>query len=226
MGTKRDRKRVSGFNIRNRRTRKVNGKSHRKETSQWDKNVSKLMLFVLCTALISAVLIRFTQSGGGTQTVTGAVSVPNTCTFVTTNAAVNFGTINAGAHTVGTSGAYNVITVVNTGGNPTNILVSGSNWNFNANQFLVTNTIWTSSNSLISAYAGANSAWNPIGTVSGTSVVSANVEIQLTGTSVDTLQTVSNTLSNTIWFGVNVPALQIGSGSGSYTQTVNIISNC
>jgi hypothetical protein len=83
------------------------------------------------------------------------------------------------------------------------VYIDGSNWNYVTNSFLVTNTVWN--------------------LAPGTAYISAN---QLQGSSTDTKVPLGGSNSQNIYFGIGVPSGQIGSGSGSYSQTVNIISVC
>ena len=103
--------------------------------------------------------------------------------------------------------------VTDTGASISNILVSGSNWNFGLGTS-VTNTIWASTSS--------NALWNPVASSSKTGTV--NIEVMLTGVATDTLLETSNGVAtNTIWWGLSVPALTPG---GTFAQTINIISSC
>lgn len=157
-------------------------------------------------------LLRSVFGAGGTDTVTGTLTVNHYCSFTTNvdSTGVNFGGaagLNPGTNTIGTS---NAIAVTDTGNLASNILVSGSNWNSGSQNFHVTNTIWS---------ATSNSAFNP-GSVIGS--LETN-EIYLTGTSTDTQIPVNTVSANYIYLGVSVPA---GQAPGTYSQTINVISSC
>ncbi|MDE1871664.1 MAG: hypothetical protein KGI06_05505 [Candidatus Micrarchaeota archaeon] len=187
--------------------------------ARWGQNSSIIGLVAVIASLVTALLASFAIGSGGTVTATGYINVRNSCNFAISNTIVYFGTLDPGTNTIGTGASgVNVITITNTGGNPSNVEISGSNWNYNSNSFSVSNTAWSG--------IAANSLWSPSASSSKTGT--ANVEVQLSGSTVDTLLETQNSLtqSNSIWLGAAVPAAQIGSGASTYTQTINVISTC
>ena len=172
-----------------------------------------LLVFALVGVLTLAVGMYRVFAAGGTDAVTGTLTVNHYCVF-TTNTDVSGITfagaagLNPGTNTIGT---VNTIAVTDTGNLASNILTSGSNWNYNANTFNVQNTIWS---------PGANTLFSP-GTVASNSAV--DNEVYLTGTTSDTHIPVNTVGANSIWYGVAVPA---GQAPGTYTQTINVISSC
>ena len=141
----------------------------------------------------SAMLV---MAGGNSSPVTASVTINNYCAFTVGNTAINFGALNPGSNTIYSS---NVITVTDSGNLGSNILTSGNSWTFASNTFGVTNTVWSSANVLYG---------------SGTA---------LTGTSADTAIVVTTSATNSIYFGLGVPA---GQAPGTYSQTIEIISSC
>ncbi len=118
----------------------------------------------------------------------------STCTILLNSQAINFGTLIPTA----SYAATNQIQITNSGNTNANILVSGTGWSsVTSNAFGVTNTIWSTS-------SGG----------SGT---------DLTGSLVDTLVVDTASGSNSLYFGVNVPATQ---NSDTYSQTITIENNC
>lgn len=184
-----------------------------------------LAMAAILLAAIIAPRIHFAHAGGGTVTVNGWVTVGTTCTFTTSNAAINFGTITVGTNSIGTTGntlnnyaVMNVITVTNTGTSAigSNVMLSASNWNYNANTFSVSNTIWSG--------LSGNNLWGPVNTVGVTAKSqTSNVEYAMAGVSIDTMNTVAASGTATFWYGVNVPSTLT---SGAYAQTINVISSC
>ena len=136
-------------------------------------------------------------AGGGTDAVTASVTINNYCSFTVSNSAINFGSMNPGANTVTTA---NAITVTDTGNIGSNILTSGTTWTFGSNTFGVQNTVWSPSST--TAYASAN---------------------VLTGSAVNTNIIVTTTATNTIYYGLGIPA---GQAPGTYSQTIDVISTC
>ena len=156
-------------------------------------------LFVLFTASILVWLAgnAFASGGGNTNAISATVTVNNYCAFVTSNTAINFGSMNPGTTTATTA---NGITVTDTGNIGSNILTSGNSWVYNSNSFGVQNTVWSASSS--TAYASAT---------------------PLTITSTDTGIIVTTTATNTIYYGLGIPA---GQAPGTYSQTIDVISSC
>ena len=135
---------------------------------------------------------------GGTDAVTASVTINNYCTFTVSNTAINFGSMNPGTTTATT--ANGVVTVTDTGNVGSNILTSGTTWTFGSNTFGVQNTVWSPSST--TAYASAN---------------------VLTGSAVNTNIIVTTTATNTIYYGLGIPA---GQAPGTYSQTIDVISTC
>jgi hypothetical protein len=170
---------------------------------------------VFALAISFSIFIYFelqgiAYGGGGTDAIAGTLLINHYCVFSTNvdTGGIAFGGstgFNPGTNTIGT---VNSIGVTNSGNLASNILTSGSNWNYLSNSFYVTNTVWSGT---------ANSVWSPVIILGG-----AN-EIRLTGASVDTRVTVNSISPNSIWLGVSIPA---GQAPGIYTQTINVISNC
>jgi hypothetical protein len=180
-------------------------------THQIEKHI--LFVFALAAVLtlgIGALHIAYTYAAGGTDAVTGTLVVNHYCSFTTNvdGSGITFAGaagLNPASNTIGT---VNTVAVTDTGNLGSNILVSGSNWNFASNSFNVANTIVS---------AAANALFTP------SSAPGESNEIRLSGTSVDTLVNVNTLAANSVWFGVGVPAGQV---PGTYTQTINVISSC
>ena len=161
-------------------------------------NRNIITLFALSILSILAFLIgNVFASGGNTNAISATVTVNNYCAFVTSNTAINFGSMNPGTTTATTA---NGITVTDTGNIGSNILTSGNSWVYNSNSFGVQNTVWSGSSS--TAYASAT---------------------PLTITSTDTGIVVTTTAPNTIYYGLGIPA---GQAPGTYSQTIDVISSC
>ena len=212
-------------------------KQERPKVQKWNGKISKIGLVAILATLITALLsmqalvtLQTKHSEGmltsTTATVNAVVIVFDTCSFSTSNTAINFNTIIPGTNTIGTgygntiAAITNTIAVTNGGYNPSNVYLSGSNWNyFGTNTFLVTNTVWSG--------LSANQAWNPVANaISGGGnkyTFQSNTEVQLSAVQQDTLNSISNGGSASFWFGVNVPSGQLG---GTYSQTINVISTC
>lgn len=159
--------------------------------------INKKSLVILSFAILfSSLGVKYYYAVGNTAQVTGTVLVNTACVFSTNSAAINFGALNPGTNTVGTP---NTILVTNIGNTNSNILVSGSNWNNGGQNFNVANTVYNS--------------------VTTTTFPS----IRLSGSSTDTLIPVNTVSGNTIFFGLGIPAAQ---ASGTYSQTINVISSC
>ncbi|MGI0100572.1 MAG: hypothetical protein ACREBH_02535 [Candidatus Micrarchaeaceae archaeon] len=184
-------------------------RKHRKELTLVFASMAVFLVLMYAGVLSTYVVFG---AGGGTDAVTGKLTVNHYCSF-TTNvdaAGITFGGLgglNPGTNTIGTT---NVITVTDTGNLASNILVSGSNWNYNSNSFDVENTVWS---------ATTNTAFSPSSVIGS---LETN-EIYLTVISTDTNIPVNTLSSNSIFFGVAVPA---GQSPGTYTQTINVISSC
>lgn len=182
---------------------------------KWNEAYSRLVAFAMAiTAVLGVLSLPFAAGGGGTVEVGANVIVGATCSFTVSNTQLLLGGTGGISEGQNTAGTVNVITVTNTGYNPSNILVYGSNPTFGTNSFYVENTIYS---------YGANSVFSPgtTPTLAGT----GNVETRLTGSQVDSLIVVPGTGSstNSIWFGQAVPTGTVG---GTYAWTIDIVSSC
>ena len=161
-------------------------------------NKKSVLVPIIIAGVFFGSIAGLLFAGGGTDAVTASVTINNYCTFTVSNTAINFGSMNPGTTTATT--ANGVVTVTDTGNIGSNILTSGTSWAFNSNTFGVTNTVWSPSSSTV--YASAN---------------------LLTGSSFDTKIVVTTTATNTIYYGLGIPA---GQAPGTYSQTIDVISTC
>ncbi|MGC8649180.1 MAG: hypothetical protein ACP5UN_03110, partial [Candidatus Micrarchaeia archaeon] len=122
-----------------------------------------------------------------------------TCTISLSNTLINFGSLNPSS----SIGTINAITDSNSGSVNANMLVYGGNWivaSTGANGFGVSNTTYASTYNV--AYATAN---------------------KLSPTATDTSIVVPASGSNTIYFGLRIPAAV---SPAVYTQTITIENSC
>lgn len=176
--------------------------------ANWNNMTSKLAVLIILLYGTATVLTSMITMAA--TTVTATVVVQNTCNLAPSNTAVAFSITTPGTNTIGT---VNAITIIDTGANPSNILLSGSSWSDGGSHtFGVSNTIYSG--------IAANDLWTPGTTPSAT----ANVEVMFSNTPLDTLLETSNGVAaNTVWLGLSIPASQYGA---TYTQTITISSNC
>ncbi len=129
-----------------------------------------------------------------------------TCVPVVSNTLVNFGSVRAGYF----AAVANAVTVNDIGSTAAAYIylysiygtdLSG-NWVYLSNSFTVSNTLWTPTD-LVNTNEPSNTLTNTIST--------------------NTLLYVSPTISNTIYFGVNIPA---GQHTGSYEQGITVSLSC
>lgn len=160
-------------------------------------NKRSILVPIVITGVFFGSIIGILFAGGNTDAVTASVTINNYCSFTVSNTAINFGSMNPGANTITTA---NDITVTDTGNIGSNILTSGNSWTFGSNSFGVQNTVWSASSS--TTYGAAT---------------------PLTGSSVDTHIVVANSASNSIYYGLGIPA---GQAPGTYSQTIDVISSC
>ncbi|MGA3020332.1 MAG: hypothetical protein ABSD68_00045 [Candidatus Micrarchaeales archaeon] len=163
-------------------------------------------ILVVITALFAVIALftvtEFLYGAGNSITPTGTVTVvsPSSCTFSESTETLAFGSIAQG-FSISTTSA---LTVTNSGNMNSNILVYGGNWvgqrDATAN-FMVGNTVWSP--------------------ISGIAWASAN---QLTySPSVDTQIAVTAGGTNTIYFGLAIPAY---TPPQSYNQIITVSSSC
>ena len=138
-----------------------------------------------------------------TSNVTANVAVESVCYISLSTNAISFGSLYPTAQH-----ADNVIVTDSDpyGNVAANVLVSGGNWISGLNNFGVSNTTWsaTSSNTFLIT--------NPLSIVPS-----------LTGITIAVPTLASNTPSNSIYFGLNVPG---AIPAGTYTQTIVIENSC
>jgi hypothetical protein len=133
---------------------------------------------------------------GPSPALTNSLSVnPSQCTISLSANALSFATLPPGT----SAWTNSLVTDTNSGSIPATLWVSGTNWAYGANTFLVGNT-----------------EWNPtsLGAFGGNA---------LTGTAANTLIIVPSGGSNTIYFGVKVPA---ATPQGTYTQNIIVLNVC
>ncbi len=135
-----------------------------------------------------------------TNSIGANVAVPNTCIPLASNTAIIWG----GTTSIG-AGSYaptsNAVTVTNFGNYASNIFVFGNDLTYLANVIAVSNVLWNPT-------SGANI---------GNALTSA-----VTGTDTK-IVTAANDGTNTIYFGVNVPASAL---PGPYTGNINVMLSC
>jgi hypothetical protein len=120
------------------------------------------------------------------------------CTFTINSISITFpGNISPGGNT-GTES--NTILISNTGSASSNVLISGTSWSDGTSTFGVTNTVWSTTSS--TPYS------------SGTPI---------TSTATDTNIQIAGGTSNTISFGLGIPA---GQSPGTYAQTITLTNTC
>ena len=122
-------------------------------------------------------------------------STQNTCTISLSTSAINFANVGPGNNIAAT----NAVTDDNTGNSNAYMYIYGGNW-IGPAQFGVSNTIWAPS--------------------SGVPFASANM---LSAAPENTLLLVPSSGSNTIYFGLGVPA---GTPAGYYSQNIMIENSC
>ncbi len=185
------------------------------------KLMNRIGLVVALVAILSAVFgIIMAYGNGNTAAVTGTLTVNTFCAFTTNVAGVTFssgvaqyaGTFVPPDNTIGTS---NTVNVINTGVTNSNILVSGTDCSWVTGS--VSNTIWaTKTHSYFVIPANVYTLTNAL----------QGNEIQLSTSTSDTGEVVSNTLNsngNTLYLGVGVPS---GIAPATYTQTIDVLSSC
>jgi hypothetical protein len=158
------------------------------------------ILLLFCT--IAPTKITYASS------VTATIAISNTCIPIISNSVsgINFGSGGGALSQGGYAATANAENVINLGNYASNIIVDGGNWVYNANNFLVGNTLW---------------ALTPQGANTGTPLTSLVA-------GVDTLEPVASggatgTGGNTLYFGVNIPKAQ---APGTYLETINIMLSC
>ncbi len=156
-------------------------------------------MLVLFAAFISVIALHssIAYANSPNQNVNANVVVPSTCYLAVTPVTISFGSLPPGSNYA------------------TNVLVTGSDVDGNANSYLyVSGGNWIAT----SHFGVSNTTWNP------TSMVS------YAGNSLSTTPT--NTLiqipfgagtSNVIYFGLNVPG---ATPAGTYTQTITLYASC
>jgi hypothetical protein len=142
------------------------------------------------------------------SSVTATIAVSNTCIPIISNSVsgINFGSGAGALSQGGYAATANAENVINLGNYASNIIVDGGNWVYNANNFLVGNTLW---------------ALTPQGANTGTPLTSVVA-------GVDTMMYVKPVADgviggNTLYFGVNIPKAQ---APGTYLETINIMLSC
>lgn len=140
-----------------------------------------------------------------TNTLTYSATSSATCVPTVSNTLINFGTVKPGSF----APTANAVTVGDSGTAATYIYlysISGTgstgNWVYASNYFGVSNTLWN-------------------GASDGSSNLPANALTNSITT--NTLLYVSPTVSNTIYFGVNVPK---GQAPGTYSQGITVSLSC
>ena len=113
------------------------------------------LLFGLVATVFIAVGIYQVFATGGTDAITGSLTVNHYCVFTTNvdSGGITFGGATGLNPASNTMGIVNTIAITDTGNLGSNILTSGSNWNYLSNSFNVGNSIWSSNT--------ANNLWGP-----------------------------------------------------------------
>ncbi len=132
----------------------------------------------------------------GNGIVTATFSSPSTCMISLSANAINFGLINPGTSSL----TNNQIVDTNSGNASAYMYVYGGNWISGPSSFGVSNTSWSPSSGI--TYAAAS---------------------KLGPTAANTLISVASSSSNSIYFGLNIPAAQ---SAGTYNQIITIENSC
>lgn len=159
----------------------------------------KINVFLVFMAAIGMLIFSLIGAGSGSSTaITGSVKINNACVFSVNALSINFGTLYIGTNTIGTT---NSIKVTDNGDVPSNILVSGSNWNGNlGDQYGVSNTIY---NSILQGIFTSP---------------------RLSFSTTDSFISVNTLNPNTINYGTALPNTE---PTGEvFSQTMNILSTC
>ncbi len=159
------------------------------------------VLVVSGTLMLALGSVAFASST--TSNVTANVAVESVCYINLSPNAISFGSM----FPTETYPDNVLVTDSDPNGNvAANVLVSGSNWVSGTNSFGVSNTTWSATSS---------------STFLTTNRLSATPAI--TGITIAAPTTSSNTPSNSIYFGLNVPG---AIPAGTYTQTITIENSC
>ena len=157
-------------------------------------------LFTVANQIVSGTTYVPTPSTGyliaGNSIQIAFSTVSNSCQISLSPSALNFGLISPGTSSL----TANQIVDTNSGSASAYMYVYGGNWISGTQSFGVSNTSWSSSSGI--AYAGAS---------------------KLGPAAANTLIGVASSSSNSVYFGLNIPAAQ---PADTYNQIITIENSC